>query len=63
MNAFRPSTQLLCKLGSVVVHAEELLSPSGHAFDRTALDALLCDHEVCEWLARMRELALIPEKR
>jgi hypothetical protein len=25
----KPDAQLLCKLGSVVVHSEELLSPTG----------------------------------
>jgi len=58
-----PSVSLLCKLGSITVHADELLSPSGHEFDKHALDTLLADAEVVEWLATMRSMALIPEKR
>lgn len=33
-DALKPSPMLLCLLGSIVVHAEELLSPDGHAFDK-----------------------------
>lgn len=58
-----PSAGLLAKLGSVVVHAGELFSSGGHAFDRAALNNLVTDPEVEEWLAQMRKLALIPEKR
>jgi hypothetical protein len=59
----KPSVSLLCKLGSAVVHAEELLSPDGHDFDRTALDAVLTDPDVCEWLKAMGAMALVPVKR
>lgn len=58
-----PSPQLLCKLGSIVGHVEELLSPKGHEFDRHALDALLRDPEVVTWMADMRSMALVPEPR
>ena len=58
-----PSTQLLCKLGSVLMHVEELLSPLGHEMDRHALASVLTDTEVVAWLKEMREMALIPEKR
>ena len=58
-----PSPSLLCKLGSIVVHVEELLSPSGHPFDRDALLALLADAEVRAWLAQMDAAAMLPNKR
>jgi hypothetical protein len=56
-------TTVMVKLGSIAVHVEELLSPGGHAFDRTALTTLLADAEVREWLAAMDKLALLPVKR
>lgn len=58
-----PDMTLLCKLGSIAVHAEELLSPHGHEFDKAALDSLMRDPQVVEWLAGMRAAALVPEKR
>jgi hypothetical protein len=45
------------------VHADELLSPHGHDFDRIALADLMRDAEVVKWLAAMRNAALLPEKR
>lgn len=54
---------LFTKLGSIVVHAEELLSSDGHAFDRAALESLLADGEVREWLDDMAAMALLPVKR
>lgn len=59
----KPSVGLLCKLGSIAVHAEEYLSPAGHVFDRTALDQLFQDPEVTAWLDEMGKMALIPVKR
>lgn len=59
----KPSTRLLIKLGSIAVHADEMLSPKGHAFDRIALDSLLKDEEVCVWVSEMTKLALLPVKR
>lgn len=61
--ALRPAASLLCKLGSIAVHSQELLSEDGHAFDRTALDTLMNDPEVKAWLKIMDSLALIPKKR
>jgi hypothetical protein len=61
--ALNPSVPLLCKLGSIIVHADELMSQDGHEFDRLALEQLLRDAEVKAWLAGMRGMALIPEKR
>jgi hypothetical protein len=59
----KPSLTLLLKIGSMVVHAEELLSPGGHAFDKAAFDALAKDPEVVEWMTDMTRLGYIPKKR
>ncbi len=58
-----PEPALLCKVGSIVSHAEEMLSPQGHQLDRMALEALLADPEVVAWMAAMRGMALVPEPR
>lgn len=58
-----PAETLMVKLGSIAVHVEEMLSPQGHAFDKIALEQLLRDREVKEWLAAMDAMALIPKKR
>jgi hypothetical protein len=58
-----PSVSLLCKLGSIAVHVEELLSADGHEFDRIELDALLRDPEVLEWMKAMDAAAMLPKKR
>ena len=62
-NPLTPDTATLCKLGSIAIHAEELLSPHGHHFDKAALDQLMRDEDVVRWLKGMRKLALLPEKR
>jgi hypothetical protein len=59
----KPSPALLCKLGSIVVHAEELLSPGGHEFDRAALQTLFGDAEVRAWIGAMDAAAMVPKKR
>lgn len=58
-----PPMSLLCKLGSIAVHADELTSPHGHQFDRDAIRSLLDDPEVASWLAEMDGAALLPKKR
>lgn len=58
-----PTPALLCKLGSILVHFEELHSPDGHAYDKTALDQLLADPEVAEWLEAMSASGFLPVKR
>jgi hypothetical protein len=60
---FRPSVALLCKLGSIVVHADEATSKDGHPFDMAAVKGLLDDPEVREWLKQMDELSMLPKKR
>lgn len=49
----KPSVALLSKLGSIIVHAEEVLSPKGHAFDKAALQSLFDDTEVKQWIKQM----------
>ena len=58
-----PPLSVLVKLGSIAVHSDEMLSPDGHAFDKTALEQLLQDVEVVAWLAAMQSQALVPLKR
>jgi len=52
---------LAVKLGSAVVHAEELLSSKGHHFDKIALESLLNDPEVKAWIKSMG--TFLPLKR
>lgn len=59
--ALRPSLKLLVKLGSIAVHADEMLSASGEAIDRLELEQLLLDADVQQWIKDMG--ALLPLKR
>lgn len=61
--ALKPSAQLLIKLGSLVVHYQELTSPGGHPFDQDAINTILADPEVKAWFAEMDRLVLLPKKR
>jgi hypothetical protein len=63
MDPLKPSLALLIKLGSMVVHYEEMLSRKGHEFDKHALDTLTRDEEVVEWFATMNKMAMLPLKR
>lgn len=62
-NPLQPSASLLIKLGSVIVHQEELMSPNGHTFDQHALKTVREDPEVVAWLAQMTKMAYLPVKR
>jgi hypothetical protein len=62
-NPLRPDARLLCKLGSIAVHADEMLSPDGHPADQTAILGLIRDPEVAAWVAEMTKLAMVPQKR
>lgn len=57
----QPSLSLPVKLASAVVHADEMLSVKGHHFDRIALEGLLNDKEVQQWLKEMGPF--VPVKR
>ena len=63
MNPLEPSAGLLCKLGSLIVHADEGSGKNAHPADIDAFLGLLRDPEVAEWLQAMRVLALLPVKR
>ena len=58
----KPSPALLCKLGSILVHAEELISPTGHPFDAEAMRTTW-DFDVCEWMKQMDKMGMLPVKR
>jgi vacuolar-type H+-ATPase subunit C/Vma6 len=62
-DALNPSVSLLCKIGSLAAHIKELHSSNGHEFDRKAIDTLIEDSEVCEWLDAMTDMALVPQMR
>ena len=59
---FKPSVQLLIKLGSIAVHADEAVN-SGHPFDAMTINSLLEDTEVKAWMKSMGDKALLPLKR
>jgi len=57
----KPSLQILIKLGSIAVHVEELFSPGGHPVDKAAIETLLTDQELQEWIKEMG--VFLPLKR
>ena len=59
----QPSLSLLVKLGTALVHAEELASYDGHTFDLVALQSVCSDPEVRAWRKQMDDLAMLPRKR
>jgi hypothetical protein len=58
-----PDAVLLSKLGSIVIHTEEVLGSDGQVVDVAALKGLCEDPDVVEWLEQMGNLALLPVKR
>lgn len=58
-----PSIGLLVKLGSIIVHADEALSPHGHSFDLDAIKPLLADPDVIAWIKAGTAAAMLPLKR
>lgn len=62
-DCLNPSPALLAKLGSIIVHVEEGVSGKGHHFDFVAIQSLMADTEVKEWLQSMDKMALLPKKR
>jgi hypothetical protein len=63
IDPLKPSLTVLVKLGSIVVHAEEIISPNRHQFDISAMQTLLDDPEIKEWIAAMDKKAFLPRKR
>lgn len=58
-----PTISLLVKLGSIARHAEEAIGPNGHPADWEAINSVLGDPEVSEWMAQLDSLSLLPVKR
>lgn len=56
-----PDLSTLCKLGSIIVHVEEMLSSKGHAFDRIALQSTLNDPDIQTWIKKVG--VYLPVKR
>ena len=54
---------LLIKLGSLAVHIEELLSSKGNIVDKNAIEILLADTEVREFLDKKENQVFLPVKR
>lgn len=63
VDTYAPPIALLVKLGSIVVHADEYVSGSGHEFDLQAIKSLVADREVLAWLASMDAKAFLPVRR
>ena len=63
MTALKPSASLLSKLGSILVHIEELTSSDGHPFDAEATRSLMSDPEVVEWMKAMSKMGMLPLTR
>lgn len=57
----KPDAQLLMKLGSIVVHADEATSPGSSSLDVDAIRSLVADPAVQAWVKDMG--ALLPVKR
>lgn len=58
----KSDTHLAVKLGSIIVHADEITEPGAHDFDRIAIRTLVDDPEVQSWL-RSFPPAMLPLKR
>lgn len=56
------SPSLAVKLGSLAVHVDEYLSPSRSRYDLNAMETLIVDPEVSEWLDTF-EPGFLPVKR
>ncbi len=62
-NPLTPNSSLLASLGSIIVHFQEMLSSDGHEFDKRAVEGLLDDPRVVEWLEQMDQMVLLPRLR
>jgi hypothetical protein len=63
MDPLKPSAALLCKIVSVVVHADEMREPGAHDFDRVALNTAIDQPDVKEWIEAMTKAGYAPVKR
>ena len=63
MDPLAPDASTLIALGSALVHAQELLSPTGAPEDKAAFDSVMSQPNVQEWLAAMAKMAFLPVKR
>ncbi len=63
MEPLKPPVTVLCKLGSIIIHAQEINSDNMHEFDIAVFNDLCEDEEVKEWLEGMDKMALLPLKR
>jgi len=59
----KPTDNALIKIGSALVHFDELTSIDGHPYDKVAAKTALEDEEVQNWLNKMADLALLPQRR
>lgn len=62
MKILEPSARLLVKLGSLIVHYQEIRSDP-HEFDVAAIATLESDPDVVEWIAQMTKEGFLPVKR
>jgi hypothetical protein len=58
--ALHPSQELMQKIGAIVVHALEWISPGGMTLDQQQVHVLLNDPEVRRWLLDMGPLVPLP---
>lgn len=63
MDPMNPSPGLLAKLGSGLRHVEEAREPGNHPADQAAIEGVLADPEVKDWMAAMDGLSMLPVKR
>lgn len=62
-DTLHPSTMLLAKLASIIVHADEIHGSDGRILDVEVLLECLKDPEVQTWIKEMTAMALAPVKR
>jgi hypothetical protein len=54
---------LQVKLGSIIIHIQEMLSGKGHEFDNIVILQLMNDSELLNWLNALETEGLLPLKR
>ncbi len=57
------SLVLAAKLGSLVVHVQEYLSRNSNPVDRSAIETIINDPEIAEWIKVLEKDALVSVKR